>query len=218
MLVHRATNGPSAIWERACETASIVVQVDAIATRSNPVIPFVPLGAPLTDDLHPTDLVKSAELYCRINRYWGVSPASWVQLPVETRLGVCLVSSEILYSGFKWQLANALFSFSRLFDKVLILDKQIDLTNLARAFDDIWVKVHPPTTDLQQAERARRERSSLPSRWGNGIGLYISATWDPRWDEEYIAPRVSFESSFPAGIHKTVLKRWTNLKSEGVFE
>lgn len=211
-----ATNEPFAAWERACETASIVIQVDDIATRSDPVIPFVPLGAPLTDDLHLTSLVKSAELYRRVNGYWGVSPVSWVQLPVETRLGVCLVSSEILYSGFEWQLANALFSFSKLFDKVLILNEQSDPTNLARAFDDIWVKAHPANDWVFSEPNAPAASAPMYRQDGDtGSRLYISATWDPRWDEEYIAPRVSFESSFPESIRESMLERWDDLESEG---
>ncbi|MFC7009361.1 hypothetical protein [Halalkalicoccus salilacus] len=39
-------DGPSAIWERACETTSIAVRTDNIVTRSSPIIPFVPLSAP----------------------------------------------------------------------------------------------------------------------------------------------------------------------------
>lgn len=212
-------DGPSAIWERACETTSIAVRTDNIVTRSSPIIPFVPLSAPLTDDLHLTSLVKSAELYRRINSYWGISPASWVQLPVENRLGVCLVSSEILYSGFEWQLANALFSFSSLFDKVLILDEQIDPTNLARAFDDIWVKAHPGNDWVFSDPNAPAASAPMYRQDGKtGSRLYISATWDPRWDEEYIAPRVDFESSFPEDIRESVLERWADLKSEGIIK
>lgn len=212
-------DGPSAIWERACETTSIAVQTDNIVTRSSPIIPFVPFSAPLTDDLHLTSLVKSAELYRRINSYWGISPASWVQLPVENRLGVCLVSSEILYSGFEWQLANALFSFSSLFDKVLILDEQIDPTNLARAFDDIWVKAHPGNDWVFSDPNAPAASAPMYRQDGEtGSKLYISATWDPRWDEEYIAPRVDFESSFPEDIRESVLERWADLKSEGIIK
>lgn len=212
-------DGPSAIWERACETTSIAVRTDNIVTRSSPIIPFVPFTAPLTDDLHLTSLVKSAELYRRINSYWGISPASWVQLPVENRLGVCLVSSEILYSGFEWQLANALFSFSSLFDKVLILDEQIDPTNLARAFDDIWVKAHPGNDWVFSDPNAPAASAPMYRQDGEtGSRLYISATWDPRWDEEYIAPRVDFESSFPEDIRESVLERWADLKSEGIIK
>lgn len=212
-------DGPSAIWERACETTSIAVRADNIVTRSSPIIPFVPFSAPLTDDLHLTSLVKSTELYRRINSYWGISPASWVQLPAETRLGVCLVSSEILYSGFEWQLANALFSFSSLFDKVLILDEQIDPTNLARAFDDIWVKAHPGNDWVFSDPNAPAASAPMYRQDGEtGSRLYISATWDPRWDEEYIAPRVDFESSFPEDIRESVLARWADLKSEEIVK
>ncbi|MEM4780399.1 MAG: UbiD family decarboxylase [Halalkalicoccus sp.] len=204
--------GPLATWERGCETAAISLDAGAVALREDPVVPFVPLGAPLTDDVHLTGLVEAAALYRRINGYWGVAPVSWVRLPAESRLGLCLVSSEILYSGFDWQLANALFSFSEFFDTVLILDDDGEREDLARALDDMWVKAHPgndwvfsePNAPAASAPRYRRDGET-------GSRLYINATWDPWWDEEYIAPRVSFESSYPEEVREAALDRWDQL-------
>ncbi|MDL5360507.1 UbiD family decarboxylase [Halalkalicoccus sp. NIPERK01] len=208
--------GPVEIWERGCETTGVTVEVDAIAMRDSPVVPFVPLGAPLTDDLHLTALVEAAALYRRINGYWGVSPVSWIRLPVEGWLGLCLVSSEILYSGFEWQLANALFSFSSFFDKVLILDDYNEPTDLARALDDMWVKAHPSNDWTFSDADAPAASAPLYRRDGEtGSRLYINATWDPRWDEEYIAPRVTFDSTYPEGIRERALDHWDRLESGG---
>ncbi|KYH23826.1 3-octaprenyl-4-hydroxybenzoate carboxy-lyase [Halalkalicoccus paucihalophilus] len=213
--VNDGVSGPVAVWERGCETVGVTVEVEAIATREDPVVPFIPLGAPLTDDLHLTALVEAAELYRRINGYWGVSPVSWIRLPVEGRLGICLVSSEILYSGFEWQLANVLFSFSDFFDKVLILDEHTEPDDLARALDDMWVKAHPsndwifsdPNAPAASIPRYRRDGQT-------GSRLYINATWDPQWDEEYIAPRVTFQNSYPEDVRELSLEKWSDLNLE----
>ncbi|WP_096389880.1 UbiD family decarboxylase [Halopenitus persicus] len=204
-----------AAWEAACETATVVLGVDRIATREDPVVAVSPLGAPLSDDTQLVSLVEAARLYRRVNGYWGVSPVRWVRLPPEGGLGMCLVASEILYAGFEWQLANTLFSFSRLFDKVLIVDEGSDPTDLAKALDDMWVKAHPandwafsePHAPSATATRYRRDGET-------GSRLHIAATWDPRWDEEYIAPRVTFEQSFPENVRESVAERWDEFDLE----
>jgi 4-hydroxy-3-polyprenylbenzoate decarboxylase len=211
--------GASAIWERGCETTTVTFEADSLALREDPIVPFAPLGAPLADDVHLSSLVEAAALYRRVNGYWGVSPVSWIQLPVEGRLGLCLVSSEILYSGFDWQLANALFSFSEFFDKVLVLDEYAEPTDLARALDDMWVKAHPGNDWIFSDPNAPAASAPLYRRDGDtGSRLYISATWDPRWDEDYIAPRVTFESSFPENIRETALDRWDDFDFEDEIE
>lgn len=203
------------MWEHGCETATITFEADSLALRDDPVVPFAPLGAPLTDDIHLSSLVEAATLYRRVNGYWGVSPVSWVQLPVESRLGVCLVSSEILYAGFDWQLANALFSFSEFFDKVLVLDDYAEPTNLARALDDMWVKAHPGNDWIFSDSNAPAATAPMYRRGGEtGSRLYISAIWDPRWDEDYIAPRITFESSFPENVREMARDRWSEFGSE----
>ena len=203
---------PSAAWELTCETATVDIDVESIAHRDDPIVPFTPLGEPLTDDLHLMCLVETAKLFRRVNNYWGVSPVEWVQLPVEGRLGFCIVSSEILYAGFEWQLANTLFSFSNLFDKVLVLDEEADPSNLARAIDDMWVKAHPANDWIFSEPNASSAAAPLYRADGtNGSRLYINATWDPRWDEEYIAPRVTFETAFSENVLESLVDRWDDL-------
>lgn len=205
-------NGPKAAWELACDTATVEVRADTIASRDDPIVAFTPLGAPLTDDIQLMSLVEGAQLFRRVNNYWGVSPVEWIQLPVEARLGLCIVSSEILYAGFEWQLANTLFSFSDLFDKVLVLDEEADPTNLARAIDDMWVKAHPANDWIFSEPNASSAAATQYRRNGEyGSRLYINATWDPRWDEEYIAPRVTFETAFSESALEALGERWDEL-------
>jgi 4-hydroxy-3-polyprenylbenzoate decarboxylase len=147
-----------------------------------------------------------------VNNYWGTAPVEWIRLPAEMGLGMCVVASEILYAGFEWQLSNTLFSFSTLFDKILILDEDTSAADLSRPLDDIWVKAHPsqdwvfsePSAPAATAPRYRTDGTP-------GSRLFINATWDPRWDEEYIAPRVTYETSYPEDIRRTVSEMWDSL-------
>lgn len=203
--------GVPARWEQTVSTATLDLSVTGVATRPDPLVPFVPLGEPLAADVHVTSLVESARLYARVNGYWGVSPVEWVCLPVETELGLCLVASELLYAGFEWQLANTLFSFSSSFDKIVILDADTAVEDLARALDDMWVKAHPsndwhfsdPSAPAATATRYRQDGTT-------GSRLHVNAAWDPQWDEEYIAPRVTFESMYPEEVQTAVRDRWAS--------
>ena len=199
-------------WQRAVSATSVGIEVTAVATREDPILPFTPAGAALADDVHLAGIVEAARLHWRVNNYWGVTPVEWIALPAETRLGICLVASEILYAGFEWQLANTLFSFSNLFDKILVLDADTPPANLARAFDDMWVKASPsqdwtfsePSAPAATATSYRRDGET-------GSRLYINAAWDPRWDSEYIAPRVTFSSSFPDDVQEFVVQTWNEI-------
>lgn len=203
------TDGVPNGWEYAVPTVTAEISVTSIATREDPLIPFSPTGAPLADDLQLASLAEAARLSDRVNNYWGVEPVEWVVLPVETRLGMCLVASEILYAGFEWQLANTLFSFSRLFDKIIILDADTPPADLARGFDDMWVKAHPSNDwEFSEADAPAATTTAYRRDGQTGSRVYIDATWDPRWDEEYIAPRVGFETSYPADVREFVTENW----------
>ena len=205
-----ATGGVAEPWELSTATGQLGLRIDGVTAREDPLVPFSPTGAALADGHHLMGVVEAARLHQRVNNYWGVAPVEWIAIPAEAKLGICLVASEILYAGFEWQLANTLFSFSWLFDKVLVLDAETPPMDLSRAFDDVWVKAHPshdwefsdPDAPAAAAPHYRRDGTT-------GSNLYIDATWDPRWDEEYIAPRVTFENTYPEEIRRSVRERWT---------
>ena len=201
--------GPRARWEAAVETATLELTVGTVATRADPLVPVVPVGEPLADDVHLAGLVEAAQLYARVNDYWGVSPVEWVNLPVEAGLGICLVASEILYAGFEWQLANTLFSYTSLFDKVFIFDADRSADDLGRAFDDIWVKAHPSRDwTFSEPEAPAPTATGYRQDGTTGERLHVNAAWDPGWDEEYIAPEVGFETTYSREMQAAVLDRW----------
>ena len=205
-------SGRSAPWERAVPTTTLNADVTRVLTRAEPVVPFTSADTPLSDGRHLLSVAESARLYGRVNNYWGVSPAEWLALPVEAGLGICLVAADVLYAGFEWQLANTLFSFSRLFDKVVVLDTETPPMDLGRAFDDVWVKAHPANDWEFSDPEAPAARAPYYRQDGTtGANMHVDAAWDPRWDEEYIAPRVTFEATYPEEIRAAVEDGWGEL-------
>ncbi|MXV62984.1 prenyl carboxy-lyase [Natronorubrum sp. JWXQ-INN-674] len=196
-------------WERLVDGATVTLDVTGVFARDDAVVPFTPLDVPLADDLQLVALALAARLYDRVNGYWGVSPVDWLLLPAAGRLGICIVSTEVLYAGFEWQLANFLFSRSDCFDTVVLVDEETDPHDLGRVLGDLWVKAHPSRDWLFSEPDAPVARLPTYERDGTGARLYVDATWDPRWDEEYIAPRVSFLESYPPDIRTAVRESWT---------
>lgn len=206
-------------WEHLVTGATLTLETESVFTREEPVVPFTPLGVPLSDDLQLAALSLSAMLSDRVNSYWGVSPVDWLSLPAEGRLGLCLVASEILYAGFEWQLANLLFSLSNCFDKVIVVDTETGPRNLGRVLGDSWVKANPSRDWLFSESDAPMARMPTYSRDGDtGARLYVDATWDPRWNDEFVAPRVSFTESYPPEIREAVRDSWRDLGFERVPE
>ncbi|WP_332840541.1 hypothetical protein [Halobacterium noricense] len=204
--------GPPTPWEGFIDTVGVSVSATELALRNDPTVPFSPTGAPMADGIQLTGTIESAHLFNRLDNYWGVTPVEWIALPAEAGLGICLIASEILYAGFEWQLANTLFSFSSLFDKVIVLESETKPVDLARAFDDMWVKANP-ANDWEFSE-PNASAASVPyyrDDGATGSNLYVDATWDPRWDTEYIAPRVTFENMYPEELRRVVETTWEEM-------
>ena len=207
--------GVAEAWEAATDTAVIKCLVSGIRTRSEPVVPFSPTGHPMADDRQLLSFAESARLFHRVNNYWGTSPVEWVAVPAETGLGICAVAAEVLYAGFEWQLANTMFTFSTLFDKVVLLDTTVAPLEYGRAFDDLWVKAHPSHNwTFSEPDAPAAAMPAYRADDATGSRLYVNATWDPTWDEEFIAPRVAFETSFPEEVRRFVLDRWVSMGFE----
>jgi 4-hydroxy-3-polyprenylbenzoate decarboxylase len=196
-------------WEHVVESTPLALSVDRVLATDDPIIPFSPVGRPHADDLQLTGLATAATLLHRVNNYWGISPVEWILLPAEAELGVCFVASDILYAGFEWQLANILFSFSSLFDTVVIVDEDVPPDDFGRVLADIWVKAHPArdwTFSEPDAPAATRPRYRRDGETGSR--MYVNAAWDPRWEDSYVAPRVTFEASFPRAIRDVAHAIW----------
>ena len=197
-------------WEHAVAGASLALEVTRVVATEDPVVPVSPVGRPMADDLQLTGLTTAAHLHHRVNNYWGISPVEWLLLPPSTELGVCFVASDVLYAGFEWQLANILFSFSSLFDTVVIVDDDVPPWDFGRVLSDIWVKAHPSRDWLfSEPDAPAAKRPNYRQDGTTGAQLYVDATWDPRWDDSYLAPQVTFEGSFPAPVRELAREFWS---------
>ncbi|AFO57134.1 UbiD family decarboxylase domain-containing protein [Natrinema sp. J7-2] len=196
-------------WEHVVASTPLALSIERVIATDEPVLPVSPVGRPLADDVQLTGLAAAATLYHRVNDYWGISPVEWVLLPAETELGICFVATDVLYAGFEWQLANILFTFSSLFDTVVIVDEDVSPRDLGRVLGDIWVKAHPSRDWIfseSAAPAAKRPRYRQDGE--TGARLYVNAAWDPRWEDSYIAPRVAFEQSFPGPVRDAARQAW----------
>ncbi|MFB6180092.1 MAG: prenyl carboxy-lyase [Halorientalis sp.] len=196
-------------WEHVVDSTPLSLAVERVVATDDPVLPFSPVGRPLADDLQLTGITTAASLQHRVNNYWGISPVEWVLLPPAAELGICFVASDVLYAGFEWQLANILFSFSSLFDTVVIVDDDVSPSDFGRVLGDIWVKAHPSRDWIfSESDAPAANRPHYRQDGDTGSRLYVNAAWDPRWEDSHIAPQVTFEQSFPPAVRTVAHEIW----------
>ncbi|MFB6223773.1 MAG: UbiD family decarboxylase [Haloarcula sp.] len=196
-------------WEHVAESRPLSLSVERVLATDDPVVPVSPVGRPLADDLQLTGLTTAASLFHRVNNYWGISPVEWVLLPAAAELGICFVASDVLYAGFEWQLANILFSFSSLFDTVVLVDNDVPAHDFGRVLADVWLKAHPARDWIfSDPDAPAATRPSYRQDGETGSRLYVNAAWDPRWEDTHIAPRVTFETSFPQAVRDVAHALW----------
>lgn len=205
------------------KTSQPIYKINTITHRKDPIFPFTVTAAKASDEMVIKSIVESAQLtfMCKA----AALPVSWVLLPIEARLGWCIVGATVAYKGFVFQLANYLFSWTNRFNKMLIVDgTYIPEYQFARAIIQDWlVKPRPRLgegwllydNDAPVPLSVKYPVEKTTSR------LITNSTYDPLWPKEWIAPLVSFETVYPETLQEKVLKRYKELGFQGepvVFE
>jgi 4-hydroxy-3-polyprenylbenzoate decarboxylase len=97
--------------------------VTAVTYRKNPILPLTVETAPFSDAINMTSIMHSVKLFSICKVYHRA--VKWVNCPSEQRMGMCVVSTPNIYNGYIYQLVVLFFTYSNLFDKVLVLDTDI---------------------------------------------------------------------------------------------
>lgn len=210
----RAIEGPFVDLVRRTEPQPRpVFHLTAITHRQAPILPLVAEGAKVSDSLAIRSLMASLNLTlrCRTERQFQVR---WINLPVEARLGLCVVATLVPFKGYIYQLANFLLSqkLEAGFDKLLIVDADVDAVDMPWVVNELSQKTHTthdyhvedgaPLGPIQAYATPEEERAGLTS------DFYIDATWPAEWDPAEIPVRLTFETCFPQEIQERVLLRW----------
>ncbi len=191
------------------KTKQPVFKVKKITRRKNPIFPFAVEGQRVSDSMALLSMVHSADLLKRSRD--AFVHTRWMNLVVEAKLGMLIVSTKVPYPGYVGRFAKFLFTASpyKWFDRILFVDTDVEPVDLGRCLNDMCQKVHP-LKDISQGcgGDPKNVVSVYPTPDGTTHRLIIDATWPVGTPKEALPERTSFETSFPPEVQKKVLEMW----------
>lgn len=181
--------------------------VKVITQQHDPIITFGVETARGCDSMNLTSLLHSAELMSIAKT--ASLPIRWIMLPTEMRLGMCVLSTKVPYNGFAFQMTGLIFGSSNWFDKLLIVDYDVNPEQLNLAVNDMLNKANPARAWYRSDADAPATRvAKYPMENGMTAQVYILATWDASAKRENIGQKIAFETCYPPEIQERVLARW----------
>lgn len=182
-------------------------RIKAITHRKSPILPFSN-QAKVSDSLVLLSQMHSLELYdyCIADGY----PIRWVQLPVETKMALCVVSTYThVYAGIPFQVSRTLFAGSPWFEKVLILDADVNADDIVMIINDMYQKTHPRRGyRISDEDRRPGLVANYPTENGLTSQMHIDTTWRVDRPKITIPKRTTFEECYPQEVQQKVLANW----------
>ncbi|MDP6180229.1 MAG: UbiD family decarboxylase, partial [Desulfatiglandales bacterium] len=177
--------------------------VTAVTHRKNPILPLTVETAPASDAINMTSIMHSVKLFSILKVYHR--PVKWILCPSEQRMGMCVVSTPNIYNGFIYQLSTLIFTYTNLFDKMLVLDTDIN----AEDFCEIWTEMvnkASPMHDWYKSDDDGRvpENAKYDVPPGRGGTLHIDSTWDLLRSKEDIGMKIKWKYIYPENIRNRV--------------
>lgn len=208
-----AVEGPFPEWVQwSTATPRPACHVKAITYRNSPVLPFVTHGEKYNDTLALLSTTISLELYRALAMAGFV--VRWVNLPVETMLRLCAVSMQVKRSGDPNVLGSMLLGltpFNNFYDRVLIMEDEVDPVDWFQILKAWGVKCHPwrGINFLHGKPGYLVSYSNSPERNKPvATKVIFDATMPYWWDRGWLPTPVDFEHSFPPEIQQRVVSKW----------
>ena len=206
----REEEGPFPEYTKlANRTKQPVFKIKTITHRKNPVIPIAAEGSSVSDSMVLLSMTHSAELLAKSRA--SFFHTRWMNLPVEAKMGLLIVSTKVPFSGYIGRFASHLFSLTnyKWFDRILFVDTDVEPIDLGRCFNDMLQKVHP-LKDINAGPGGAPKNlvCAYPTQNGTTHRLAIDATWPAGTPKEALPVRTSFETSFTPEIQKKVIEMW----------
>ncbi len=195
---------------------SICARVTALSHRHHPILTVDVTGFKDSSAI-VTSISGAIAIQRRLEKH-GV-PVEAVYVPPEGAVHLAIVSVRRGGAETAQQVLRTLTARRALLSKIILVDEDVDVFNLAAVLHAFATKCHPAkgihvteyegrantlTPCYSQAERVARSGSTAA----------FDATWPPEWPAETIPVRATFDRSFPADMQKRVLERWKALGIE----
>lgn len=191
-----------------------VYRINAITFRNDPILTMTCMGIPTTSDT----LVRSMDyelLFKRVLRRMRI-PFTDVHVPVEFATMMAIVGIKPTYAGIPVQIGNLFAAAQLAAYKVIVVEDDVDVFNLAEVLHALASKCHP-SRSIKILEGTVDPSPLNPflspeeRRLQVGAKAVFDCTWPVDWSKETVVPpRVSFNEMYPAEVKEKVTKNWAN--------
>jgi 4-hydroxy-3-polyprenylbenzoate decarboxylase len=181
--------------------------VTAVTHRKNPILPLTVETAPGSDAINMTSIMHSVKLFSILKMYHRA--VKWILCPSEQRMGMCIVSTPNIYNGYIYQLSTLIFTYTNLFDKMLVLDTDVNAEDFCEIWHEMLNKANPMHDWYQSDDDGRvPENAKYNVPPGKGGTLHIDATWDLLRSKEDIGLKIKWNYIYPEKIRDRVKASW----------
>lgn len=190
-----------------------VFHVNAITYRDDPILTATCLGMP-TDEGHVlAGIAYTAEFKIVLERQ-GV-PFTEIYIPPESGLHTVIVSTKPPHYGVPFLIASTIWSErnGRYMPKVIVVDDDVDPSNLAQVFHAFSTKCHP-VSGIRPIEGVLNSPLTpyLPPETRDAVigGGYVlfDCTYPVTWKEADKPKLISFARAYPQEVQTSVLDNW----------
>jgi 4-hydroxy-3-polyprenylbenzoate decarboxylase len=191
----------------------ICARVLAITSRRDPILTVDTTGFKDCSSI-VTSISGAIAIQRRLEKH-GV-PVKAVYVPPEGAVHLAIISVRRGGAEITEQVLQVLTARRALLSKIIVVDEDVNVFDLAAVLHAFATKCHPGTgihiaryegrantltPCYSQAERIAR----------SGATAAFDATWPPEWPPEAIPVRATFDSSYPTDLQERVVRRWQQL-------
>lgn len=192
---------------------SVCARITAITHRKNPILSLDTTGF-MDSSAVTTSISGAISIRRRLEKH-GV-PVVEVYVPPESGVHMAIVSVRRGGAAVARQVVELLTARRALLSKIIIVDEDVDVFNMAAVVHAFSTKCHPVrgthihryegranalTPAYSQKERAEHQ----------GATVAFDATWPPEWPREDTPIRATLDAMYSPEVQQRVLARWNSL-------
>lgn len=191
-----------------------VCHIKAITYRNDPILTMVSAGVPgKGGEGSPTALFYETELKKLLKEH-GV-PVTDVYIPPEATNFIVIVGiRRTTHSNMAIKVKHVVKSYRDTFDKVIVVDEDIDVFNLSEVIHALATRCHPgrgvSVDNRDNPSSLTPYLTSEERRWGQGASILFDCTWPAQWATQNIPQKISFNEAYPEDVKAKVLKEWNS--------
>ncbi len=203
--------GEFTAYRTSCESRD-VCRINAITYRNDPILTMVSVGGPgKGGEGSPTALFYETELKKLLKEH-GV-PVTDVYIPPEATNFIVIVGvRRTTHSNMAVKVKHVVKSYRDTFDKIIVVDDDIDVFNLSDVVHALATRCHPERgVSIDKRDNPSSLTPYLTSeerRWGQGASILFDCTWPAQWAAHNIPQKISFNEAYPDGVKEKVLNDW----------